>query len=158
MSETSEGPAANNKNPKKSCVPSNFFTWQLTDPLKVERYLIGLSLANCTPQLEQELYAPCDFGFDEKPIPETDDLKVSTVMCCSLCGTEFESRDDQVRLSHVLLCRLLLSRCAFRSCNSSVVRFFAMQVQHYKADWHRYNLKQKLNGEAILPEQEFLDM
>ncbi|KAM7302067.1 ankyrin repeat and zinc finger domain-containing protein 1 [Ixodes scapularis] len=126
MSETSEGPATNNKNPKKSCVPSNFFTWQLTDPLKVERYLIGLSLANCTPQLEQELYAPSDVGFDEKPIPETDDLKVSTVMCCSLCGTEFESRDDQ--------------------------------VQHYKADWHRYNLKQKLNGEAILPEQEFLDM
>ncbi|CAN7997022.1 unnamed protein product [Ixodes hexagonus] len=125
MSETSEGPATN-KNPKKSCIPSNFFTWQLTDPLKVERYLVGLSLANCTPQLEQELYAPSDLDFDEKPIPESDDLKVSTVMCCSLCGTEFESRDDQ--------------------------------VQHYKADWHRYNLKQKLNGDTILPEQEFLDM
>lgn len=128
MSEASAGPSSSGQSssaPAASSYP-NFFTWQLTDPFKVERYLIGLSLANCTPQLEQEFYSALNPRHDEKPVPETDDLKVSTVMCCSLCGAEFDCREDQ--------------------------------VQHYKADWHRYNLKQKLCGERVFSEQEFLNM
>lgn len=126
MSEASSGPSPLNPNSTEPAAYPNFFTWQLTDPFKVERYLIGLSLANCTPLLEQEFYSSPDARHDEVPIPESEDLKVSTVMCCSLCGAEFESREDQ--------------------------------VQHYKADWHRYNLKQKLCGERVFSEQEFLNM
>uniref|UniRef100_A0A023GCX6 VLRF1 domain-containing protein n=1 Tax=Amblyomma triste TaxID=251400 RepID=A0A023GCX6_AMBTT len=126
MSEASAGPSTSNPTSAEPAAYPNFFTWQLTDPFKVERYLIGLSLANCTPPLEQEFYSSPDTRHDAVPIPESEDLKVSTVMCCSLCGAEFESREDQ--------------------------------VQHYKADWHRYNLKQKLCGERAVTEQEFLNM
>lgn len=126
MSEASMEPASSGQNTAEATSYPNFFTWQLTDPFKVERYLIGLSLANCTPQLEQEFYSSLDSRHDNVAVPESEDLKVSTVMCCSLCGAEFESREDQ--------------------------------VQHYKADWHRYNLKQKICGARVLSEQEFMNM
>ncbi|XP_064456533.1 tRNA endonuclease ANKZF1-like isoform X2 [Ornithodoros turicata] len=105
--------------------PRNFFTWQLTDPLKVERYLWGLSFANCTAQFEQEFYGAATASYGLPTVQESDDLKVSAVMCCSSCGAEFDSRDEQ--------------------------------VQHYKGDWHRYNLKQQLRGRLPLSEEAFLD-
>ncbi|KAL1417516.1 hypothetical protein MTO96_000613 [Rhipicephalus appendiculatus] len=126
MAEASAEPTTSGQTTAEAPSYPNFFTWQLTDPFKVERYLIGLSLANCTPQLEQEFYSSPNFRHDNVPVPESDDLKVSTVMCCSLCGAEFDTRDEQ--------------------------------VQHYKADWHRYNLKQKICGGRVLSEQEFMNM
>ncbi|XP_049269578.1 ankyrin repeat and zinc finger domain-containing protein 1 isoform X1 [Rhipicephalus sanguineus] len=126
MAEASAEATTSGQSTTEASSYPNFFTWQLTDPFKVERYLIGLSLANCTPQLEQEFYSSPNFRHDNVPVPESEDLKVSTVMCCSLCGAEFETRDEQ--------------------------------VQHYKADWHRYNLKQKICGGRVLSEQEFMSM
>uniref|UniRef100_A0A224YZN2 Protein containing RGS domain n=1 Tax=Rhipicephalus zambeziensis TaxID=60191 RepID=A0A224YZN2_9ACAR len=126
MAEASAEPTASGQSAAEAPSYPNFFTWQLTDPFKVEQYLIGLSLANCTPQLEHEFYSSPDFRHDKVPVPECEDLKVSTVMCCSLCGAEFDTRDEQ--------------------------------VQHYKADWHRYNLKQKICGGRVLSEQEFMNM
>lgn len=126
MAEASAEPTTSGQSTAEAPSYPNFFTWQLTDPFKVERYLTGLSLANCTPQLEQEFYSSPSFRHDNVPVPESEDLKVSTVMCCSLCGAEFDTRDEQ--------------------------------VQHYKADWHRYNLKQKICGGRVFSEQEFMNM
>ncbi|KAH7962610.1 hypothetical protein HPB52_017182 [Rhipicephalus sanguineus] len=97
MAEASAEATTSGQSTTEASSYPNFFTWQLTDPFKVERYLIGLSLANCTPQLEQEFYSSPNFRHDNVPVPESEDLKVSTVMCCSLCGAEFETRDEQVQ-------------------------------------------------------------
>ncbi|XP_065606525.1 tRNA endonuclease ANKZF1 [Cyrtonyx montezumae] len=44
-------------------------------------------------------------------------------MCCSTCGQEFGSREEQ--------------------------------TEHYRLDWHRFNLKQRLQGRRALPVEEF---
>lgn len=33
--------------------------------------------------------------------------------------------------------------------------FFAPQTEHYRLDWHRFNLKQRLLGRRTLPEEVF---
>lgn len=33
--------------------------------------------------------------------------------------------------------------------------FFALQTEHYRLDWHRFNLKQRLLGRRTLPAEVF---
>ncbi|OXB69218.1 hypothetical protein ASZ78_011338 [Callipepla squamata] len=65
----------------------------------------------------------------EKPAATHGGEKAGTIpevperMCCSTCGQEFGSREEQ--------------------------------TEHYRLDWHRFNLKQRLQGHRALPVEEF---
>ncbi|XP_069717381.1 tRNA endonuclease ANKZF1 [Phaenicophaeus curvirostris] len=65
----------------------------------------------------------------EKPAARSSEEKVHGVpevserMCCSTCGQEFSSREEQ--------------------------------TEHYRLDWHRFNLKQRLLGRRSLPAEVF---
>ncbi|OXB77097.1 UNVERIFIED_CONTAM: hypothetical protein H355_007744 [Colinus virginianus] len=71
---------------------------------------------------------PC-LLLSEKPAATHGGEKAGTIpevperMCCSTCGQEFGSREEQ--------------------------------TEHYRLDWHRFNLKQRLQGHRALPVEEF---
>lgn len=50
--------------------------------------------------------------------------------------------------------------CIVRDCTciNLVAKFyFQFQKDHFKSDWHRYNLQRKLKGKTTLTEEEFDD-
>ncbi|XP_076349237.1 tRNA endonuclease ANKZF1-like isoform X2 [Tachypleus tridentatus] len=108
-----------NKNMQK-----NYSTCFLFHTDKAREMLTGLTIAECTPAQDRELYniIPKKKIQDESVVTVAA-LKVSSKMACSVCSTVFTTRNEQ--------------------------------IQHYKLDWHRFNLKQKLAGKLPVSEDTF---
>lgn len=118
------------ENEKKESVKNheNYSTFSLHNVEEMATMLIGLSLANFTPAVEQELYSCVEKTAtnDLKNLPMQSPLSVSRTMMCSVCNANFTNRSDQ--------------------------------ILHYKLDWHRFNLKLKLQGEKPVSEEKFVEV
>ncbi|KAJ9577048.1 hypothetical protein L9F63_006396 [Diploptera punctata] len=81
---------------------------------------------------------------------------VKVAQCMGSCSTDITKEDESQMMSK--LEDLSVSEILFCSfCNTS----FENQIQqrmHYKLDWHRYNLKQKLNGLKTISEEKFTQL
>ncbi|XP_061186027.1 tRNA endonuclease ANKZF1-like [Saccostrea echinata] len=104
--------------------------------------LDGLSLANCNPTSEHG------------PVSERKDVNQDTSQ--PLGGTQ-----DQLPASEPNPEQTAIIQVPERmACNSCYVEFQSRQDQkeHFKSDWHRYNLQRKLKGKTTLKEEEFEDI
>lgn len=66
--------------------------------------------------------------------------EVSEKMVCSACKYPFINREEQVTTQYSTICSCIENRC--------LNMHFVLQREHYKLDWHRFNLRQKM---AMLP-------
>ncbi|XP_022238619.1 ankyrin repeat and zinc finger domain-containing protein 1-like isoform X2 [Limulus polyphemus] len=102
----------------------NYSTCFLFHTDKAREMLTGLTIAECTPAQDRELYNIIPKKkIKAESVATVAALKVSSKMACSVCSTVFTTRNEQ--------------------------------IQHYKLDWHRFNLKQKLAGKLPVSEDTF---
>jgi len=62
-----------------------------------------------------------------------------------MCVTELESNNHYLLGLHCTTCQI-----AFE--------FFEEHKSHYKSEWHRYNLKQKIRNRQTIDEPKFLTL
>lgn len=77
--------------------------------------------------------------------------EVSDKMVCSACRCTFNNREEQVNIDlWGVFCTISMRR------HWSTARFvFQSQMEHYKLDWHRFNLRQKMLGMPPVTAEEF---
>lgn len=78
--------------------------------------------------------------------------EVSDKMVCSACRCPFNNREEQVLMQlHTSLCSV------YKDVLLMIVDylFFPFQMEHYKLDWHRFNLRHKMSGLPPVTAEEF---
>lgn len=78
--------------------------------------------------------------------------EVPDKMECLACRCTFTNREDQVFSSFVSNSFINVRHRRWR-CHFSLS--LVCQVEHYKLDWHRFNLKQKMLGTTPVTAEEF---
>lgn len=73
--------------------------------------------------------------------------EVSEKMVCSACRCPFTNREEQVTTQYSTICSCIENRC--------LNTYFVLQREHYKLDWHRFNLRQKMTVLPPLTAEEF---
>jgi len=70
------------------------------------------------------------------------------------------SEDKPVETSDVVAIKSDINELGSKTCQTcgEVFEELNYQRQHFKLDWHRFNVKQKLRGEPVISEQEFDDL
>ncbi|TRY99647.1 hypothetical protein DNTS_000108 [Danionella cerebrum] len=115
----------------------------------------GLKELTSGPVAHADLSSITEDGRSGKPVCA---VEVSERMFCSTCQCPFESREEQVaRMKGYFRSSYTEDFFGEGSNQSRAVpgMHFAANTEHYKLDWHRFNLKQRLKGRSAVTVEEF---
>lgn len=116
-----------------------YWTVHLYNSEEATSKLTGLSVANCNPTAEHAA------------VPDTKEVGQSVP------GGEMQLETPLLEPTPELVTIIQIpERMACNSCNMEF-QTREDQKDHFKSDWHRYNLQRKLKGKTTLTEEEFDD-
>ncbi|XP_006822109.1 tRNA endonuclease ANKZF1-like [Saccoglossus kowalevskii] len=111
---------------QQSSLPNSYFSFLLSES-KAKTFFRGLSLASCQPNVTS-----ADFETELSEMSEN----------------EVGNANNEIK-EHKVSDKMLCSTCNIQFHSRSE------QKEHYKLDWHRFNLKQKAIGLEAISEEEF---
>lgn len=116
-----------------------YWTVHLYNSEEATSKLTGLSVANCNPTAEHAA------------VPDTKEVGQSVP------GGEMQLETPLLEPTPELVTIIQIPERM--ACNSCIMEFQTREDQkdHFKSDWHRYNLQRKLKGKTTLTEEEFDD-